>query len=378
MSPLSRRQALVLGLAAAATPAFADPAPGPSLDALARAKGLSFGSAIGTGVKGPRTASFDDPRYRAIMTAECGVMVCENEMKWYALRPDANTFTFERADRLAAFATENHMALRGHNLLWQRPDYFPKWFASLDLGARPATTLEQLLTTHIRTVCTHFPQVVSWDVVNETIDHDTGLMRETVFTKYLGPEVIDIAFHAAREAAPHAQLVYNDYMGWEVGNERHREGVLRLVGELRGRKVPVDALGVQSHIGTNNPDQFDGFGKSQPDQWRAFLDGVTGQGLDLVVTEFDVNDMGLPTDFAARDKAVADYARAYLDIMLSYTQTKAVLAWGIVDSYSWLNSFKPRADGTLKRPTPYDAGYQPKLLRTAIADALRFAPARPA
>ncbi len=381
MGLFTRRDALALGLAAAASPAFADPAPAsfpqPSLDALARAKGLRFGSAIGTGLKGGRTASFGDPQYRAVMTAECGLLVCENEMKWYALRPDATSFQFGPADRLVAFAEANHMAVRGHNLLWQRPDYFPKWFASFDLGARPASTLERLLVSHIHAVCGYYgDRVISWDVVNETIDHDTGKMRDTVFTQYLGPEVIDIAFAAAREAAPHAQLVYNDYMGWEAGNERHRDGVLQLLSDLKTRKAPVDALGVQSHIGADNPDKFDGFGKSQPTQWRAFLDGVTGLGFDLAITEFDVNDLGLPTDVAARDKGVADYARAYLDLMLSYPQLKDVLVWGVVDKYSWLQDLKPRPDGTPKRPTPYDGDYQPKAFRTAIAEAFANAPAR--
>jgi endo-1,4-beta-xylanase len=62
--------------------------------------------------------------------------------------------------------------------------------------------------------------------------------------------------------------------------------------------------------------------------------------------------------------------------MLSYRQTKEVLAWGMVDKYSWLQNQWLREDKKPKRPTPYDDAYQPKPLREAIAAALRAAPVR--
>jgi endo-1,4-beta-xylanase len=70
---------------------------------------------------------------------------------------------------------------------------------------------------------------------------------------------------------------------------------------------------------------------------------------------------------------VADYAKAYLDIMLSYPQLKDVLAWGMVDRYSWLEGFDPRADKLKKRGTPYDANFKAKPMREAIASAFASA-----
>ncbi len=77
-----------------------------------------------------------------------------------------------------------------------------------------------------------------------------------------------------------------------------------------------------------------------------------------------------------RDAAVADLARRYFDVMLSYPQLRYVMAWGLVDKYSWLQGRWPRADGLPKRPNPYDENYKPKPMREAIASALRAAPAR--
>jgi GH35 family endo-1,4-beta-xylanase len=108
-----------------------------------------------------------------------------------------------------------------------------------------------------------------------------------------------VAFHTARAAAPKARLVYNDYMGWEAGNEAHRAGVLKLLEGFRKRGVPVDALGVQSHLGTEDPAAPGSLGRPQEKQWRAFLDEATGMGYDLLITEFDVNDRDLPGDIAS-------------------------------------------------------------------------------
>lgn len=375
---LDRRQALLgLGAAGLASPALAESKIQP-LKSLAAGKGLVFGSAVGAGPKGSLTGSFEDARYRAILADECGVLVPENELKWYVLRPAEKTFAFERADRIAAFAAEHGAALRGHTLLWHHPQWFPAWLKDYDLGSRPAARVEAMLAEHVDRVCGRYPQIYSWDVVNETVDPADGALRRTVFSDAMGgvEPVLDASFHLARKAAPKARLVYNDYMSWEAGNEKHRHGVLKLLEGFRKRNVPVDALGIQSHIGAENADSFTGFGRPQEKEWRAFVDEAVGMGYDLALTEFDVHDKGLPVDFAARDAAVAAYGKAYLDLMLSYRQTKELLAWGMVDKYSWLQNQWLRQDKAPKRPTLYDDAYAPKPLREAVAQALRDAPAR--
>lgn len=53
----------------------------PPLDALARAKGLRFGSTLGVGGTPRRASGFNDPAYRALTARECSVLVLENEAK---------------------------------------------------------------------------------------------------------------------------------------------------------------------------------------------------------------------------------------------------------------------------------------------------------
>jgi endo-1,4-beta-xylanase len=57
------------------------------------------------------------------------------------------------------------------------------------------------------------------------------------------------------------------------------------------------------------------------------------------------------------------------------TQTDYLMAWGMLDAYSWLQNYgSKRPNGMLKRPSLYDANYQPKSLRQAMAAAFRNAP----
>jgi endo-1,4-beta-xylanase len=373
MRQTSRRgfAGLALGACAAvaAPQAFAGIRPD-SLDGLARAKGLRFGAAVGD-------RDLADPACRSLILAECGVVVAENQMKWPAVQPSQHTWTFQRGDALASFASQSQIALRGHNLLWHNTQWLPDWVKAYDFGPNPRQAAEQLLGDHIRTEAQHYRgRVISWDVVNETIDDKTGKMRETVFTQAMGPEVIDFAYHTAREALPDTQLVYNDYMRWEPHSAEHRAGVLRLLEGFKKRGVPVDAFGVQSHIGAGDWYGVTSLASAQQREWRAFIDEIVGMGYALLLTEFDVGDNGLPTDIAQRDKAVADYARAYLDLMLSYPQVQQVLTWGLINKNSWLQVRAPRKDGTPKRVLPWDDHYQPTPLREAIADAFRAAPKR--
>ncbi|MCC5996664.1 MAG: endo-1,4-beta-xylanase [Oceanicaulis sp.] len=379
---LTRRQTLALGaggLAAMSAPGLvmAREDRGPSLHELAQAKGMRFGSALGVSPPGTVSGAFHDPQYRQLLIDECGVLVHENELKWYVARPDAQTFDFDRADIIMDFAEENGMEMRGHTLLWHHTDWFPDWINNHDFGSRPGTEAERMLTEHVRTMVERYRgRIYSWDVVNETID-EAGRFRQTALSRHLGEEVIDIAFHIAREADPDAELLYNDYMNWEAGYERQQEGVLRLLERLKARGAPIDGLGVQGHIGSGNYDYSTGFDTAREDTWREFLDDVVGLDLSLSVTEFDVHDKNLPADIETRDREVAELGRRYLDLMFSYPQTKDLLVWGLADQYSWYQEHWVREDGVAKRPTPYDENFQPKPLRQAIADALIAAAPRP-
>ncbi len=368
----TRRQVvngLLAGAIAPSLPPRTSVAPSRPLKELAREKGLLFGSSVGAGKPGTSAASFDDPRYLSILQRECSVIVPENELKSYVIARERERYDFAPGDRIAGFARSRGIELRGHNLLWNRTEYMPKWLLD-EFGALSAAAAERYLRDYIHQVCTHYgDQIRSWDVVNETIDPKTGELRDTPFTRVLGFDVLRIAYEATHDSVPRAQRVYNDYMSWTESDTTHRAGVLRLLEEFKRRKIPVDALGVQSHLGGDEA-------ASQPKEWKAFLDQAVAMGYRLLITELDINDKALPTNTTKRDAQVAAVARDYLEMMLSYRELEAVLCWGLVDTYSWLQNFSARTDNEPQRPDPYDSMYEPKPLREAIAAALASAPRR--
>jgi endo-1,4-beta-xylanase len=366
-------------MAAAAAPALSAASSG-SLNALAQRSGRRFGSAVAWTPPDVDAGSFMNPRYAALLERECSLLVPENQLKWQWVRRSPDTFDFRAFDAIADYAAKHDFKLRGHTLFWTPTKWYPKWLAAHDFGPQPRAAAEKLLSDHVRTVCRRYgTRIYSYDVVNEAVEPETGQIRDTNVTRALGPEhFLDVMYHTAREEAPKAQLVYNDYMSWERNpvDETHMKGVLRLLEGFRKRGTPVDALGVQSHIRLLKDSSVAQIVRESERPWRLFIDEVVGMGYKLLITEFDVNDHAAPNDIRTRDRMVADYGRAYLDVMLSYPQLGDVLAWGMTDRYSWLTGFDPRADKSIKRGTPYDPEFRPKLLRAAIADAFRSASSR--
>jgi len=384
MTMISRRQMLASSactIAAAGIAGGAHAAAAQGLKDIASGRGMRFGSAVAWARPGADRGSFANPAYAALLEKDCGLLVPENEMKWQSIRPSATDFDFTRFDAIVDYATSKGFALRGHTLLWAPEKWYPRWLPGYDFGSQPAKTAEAMLVQHVQTVCRRYgTRIGAYDVVNEAVEPETGKIRDTVLTRALGSgeAMLDIMFHTAKAEAPHAQLVYNDYMSWERGteDETHIQGVLKLLEGFRKRGTPVDALGIQSHIRLLKDLPVAAIVQESQGPWRTFLDAVTAMGYKLVITEFDVNDRKAPDDIAVRDRMVADYAKAYLDITLSYRQLKDVLAWGLVDKYSWLTGFDPRADKSIKRGCPYDTAFAPKPLYTAIAGALQAAPKR--
>ncbi len=330
-----------------------------SLKARAAARGLLAGAAVNANL------FRDDQGFRNLLAEQCSILVPENCLKWGVLRPTADTWNFTDADSLIAFAEANGIKVRGHNLAWH--EAIPAWFA----GTVNKENAQKFLVDHIHTVAGRYKgKIHSWDVVNEAIwlkdGRPDGLRTTSPWFELLGPGYIDLAFRTAREADPTALLTYNDY-GIEYDNEeeeKKRAAVLALLRRMKADKVPLDALGIQSHIKAISKD---GFGRGL----RELLDGANALGLQVFVTELDVNDDAVETaDIAERDKIVANVYRDYLTKVLQGKEVKAVLTWGATDKNSWLNHGKIRKlhPDRLERPLPFDDKYAPTPTFFAMRD----------
>ena len=356
--------ALFLSGCATAQPIIPPAAPGPGLHARAAAKGLAFGVAL-------TSEQLNEPDLVAAVRTECGGIVAEYEMKWAAVEPRRGERRFTGADRLAAFARNNRIALRGHTLIWHESE--PPW-----LGRLEARGLDAALVDHIGAVAARFRgRVGTWDVVNEAVRPEDGRLdwlRRTRPLEVMGPDYIARAFRAAREADPAARLAYNDF-GCEhatTPSRRKRLGVLGLLRGLKAAGVPVQVLGVQAHLAAHLP--------FEAEEWRDFLADVAELGMTIEVTELDVNDARLPATEGVRDAASAALVRRFLDATLAEPAVKAVFCWGLSDRHSWIRQGRladhRRRDQAKPRPLPYDEAMRRKPMWDAIASAFDAAPPR--
>jgi endo-1,4-beta-xylanase len=341
---ITRRAALAGGLATAVQAQELR-----TLKSIAAAKNLVFGTAA---------ASYElkDGDFTAALLRDASQVVPEYEMKRATLQPRAGAYDFAGLDLLFGFAARNGLTLRGHPLVWYYAN--PPWLVQALAARRDAT----LMTAHIETLLKRY-QLASVDVVNEAIAPDGSGLRPSPWLAAFGPGYIDMAFHAARAANPATRLVYNDF-GCEWGqNDCFRAQQLNLLDGMRKRGTPIDALGLQGHLSAFGP-------KVDQAKLRAFLGEVHARGLAVLVTELDVDDTGGPSDIAVRDRAVADEARRFLDVVLDFPNTVAVLTWSLSDRYvDPPDSTLLKLSGWRSRKTPYDAQMQRKPLWEALAQS---------
>lgn len=361
MSSVGTMAAGALAVRPLEAPVGAVPSESDPLRDRAAKRGLLYGAAT------QRSILMGDPNFATAFAQQCGILVPENELKWAVVRPTPDSYNFAPADWLHAFAQQHQMKFRGHTLAWH--EGLPTWF---DSYATPQNA-RGLLVDHIASVVGHYAgRMHSWDVVNEVIaptDKRPDGLRVKPWLELLGPEYIDIAFHAAAEADPKALLVWNEInleFNWARAN---REALIQNLRDRLGRNVPIHAVGLQSHLWASaSPYNNEGF--------KSFLRIIADMGLKILITEMDVTDSDLPSDAGTRDQIVAKTYYEYLSTVLPERSVIAVLTWGLSDRFTWLASFRPRKDGGPVRPLPLDSSLNPTPAWYAIARAFDEAAAR--
>jgi endo-1,4-beta-xylanase len=299
-----------------------------------------------------------DPDLAKAIKAYCAEIVPVYELKWGPLRSSRDAFAFGPADALMDFAERNAMKMRGHNLVW----YYgmPDWTREI---SSPAEAERELLR-HIGTVVSRYrDRIVSWDVVNEPISDNPKSdrdRRETLWTHFLGESYAATAFRAAAAADPEARLVVNEYdiEFADAASRIKRAALRRFALELLDAGAPLHAIGLQCHLRGDKPIDRDGV--------TEFVEEMRGEGLDIYVTELDVQDQYLPEPAAERDAIVARAVTEVLAAISAPAPIDTLLTWGLSDRYSWISQMFPRADHTPNRPLPLDSQFNPKPFMTAI------------
>ena len=341
-----------------------------ALGSLARRSGLRFGMA---------TSSMDlaRPELARLITDHSSITLSRNDMKWKRVERQRGKRDYARARVVADFAAEHALALRGHNFVWNMDVFLPDWL--VDIGSQPARQARAEITKqmwhHGHRMAKAFPNVASWDVVNEAVNPRNGKLRNSVLTRLYGDRFIDIAFEVMQAKAPGAQLVYNEAVSWGRDDE-WRNGTLRQLESALNRGVRIDALGIESHLGPT-------LGQSKDYRaWDRFLTEVGDMGVGVVLTELDCDDRNLgrisPVE---RDRLFGDEIRRYLDLTLAHRNVRQIIAWHAKDNDVagyWARRKRPAwiPDGQRLVGGVFDAEMRPTSTYQAIEASLRSAPQR--
>jgi endo-1,4-beta-xylanase len=310
-----------------------------------------------------------DPRLAAFITKNFNTLTAGHELKWGDLRPTPDSYDFTRADWMVAFAERHAMRFRGHNLCWNH--WLPRW---VDRTLTRANA-ERYLVDHITHVAGRYKgRIDSWDVVNEPLgtwySAATG-QPPRPWLDLLGPEYIDVAFHATAAADPGALRVLNfdrlEQSNTGMDDDAHRNA-LAMVRGLVQRRVPIQAVGLESHL-----QAWQGVENAAQDR---FIRSVRDLGLQILITELDVNDTRIDGSIIDRDRTVASMYFDYLMKIVPQAACEQVVFWTPWDGSDWLDSCHgrdyDRVDGDRHRPGLVDLDMQLKPAYYSAARALKL------
>jgi GH35 family endo-1,4-beta-xylanase len=177
----------------------------------------------------------------------------------------------------------------------------------------PRENLSILVQEHIRDImAANRGRIYGWDVINEMI-------HERDYFKYIPETEVAEWFKVARKTDPHTKLFINDY---GMLNSRKSPNTiasyLKTVDGLLAAGAPIDVMGIQGHVGRQ---------VRSPEDVLKDLDLLAGPGLELQITEFDVN--------TADEELQADYTRDFLIALYSHPSVTGFTKWGFWERKHW-------------------------------------------
>lgn len=301
---------------------------------------------------------------------------CENEMKPSYVQPSEGKFDFSKAQSLVDIAVENDIRMVGHVLVWYNQT--PDWFFQDSNGKKldpenknHVNLVDKRLKDHITTVVRYYEDqnhvIERWDVVNEAIlETEADGFRKCDWLTYLGPEYISKSFQYAHEAdmidgKKDIRLFYNDYQNYIP---KKQEFIYELLEKMISKGVPIDGVGLQAHIGLQDPPVKD---------IENVIDRYAALGLEVEITELDINiyDKVMSSSILTPQINVSLGYR-YKELFEMFKEKKDVLSgvtlWGFYDGATWLN-MPEYAYYTPAHPLPFDPLLNPKWAYWAMVES---------
>lgn len=208
---------------------------------------------------------------------------------------------------------DNGFRLRGHNLVWPAWKFNPR-AAKIIAHENPEVFDSYVKAQFYERMAFTKGRVVAWDVVNEPV-------HEQEFFQFLpkGTDVMVDWFKLAKQLDPDAQLFINEYaMLNSVQSQANIRVYLDMIKDLISKGAPIEAIGVQGHIGTQ---------PRPPQLVLQDLDMFVPIGLPVQITEWDINTKD--------EELQADYSRDFLIAVYSHPVVTGVNMWGFWEADHW-------------------------------------------
>ena len=201
----------------------------------------------------------------------------EDLLKWSSFNPKPGVYNYADADAWVEFGQKNNMYVHGHVLFWHSQT--PKWVFQDKKGQ--LLNREQLLKRmreRVRHLTKRYgKRIHAWDVVNEAF-MDNGKLRDTQWTKIIGKDFIEQAFRIADEELPaDVELIYNDY---GMYGKNRMNAVVKMIHELKQKKIRIDGVGMQGHWPINEP---------AISKIEASIVAFSEAGVDVYISELDID-----------------------------------------------------------------------------------------
>ena len=330
------------------------------------------------------SSGLPSPERVALLRHHAATVTCENFLKPQLLRPDPDTWNWKPADDWLEIVESIGARPVGHTLQWCYN--VPEWIVKrIEDGTLSKTDALAWQREHIQTVLKRYGNRINvWDVANEALsdaaptespDADP-LLRRDPWSDLCGVDYLVEAFRTAREAAPDAILLYNDY-NLEMPAKRKR--LFRLLQILEDAGCPPDAIGIQGHYSLPT---------ASFENLEAAIKEIHAAGYPVHITELDVsiykgpagadlqgggNQGARPPDPVFEtlpdnlQKQLADYYRTLFTIFLRHSdKIGRVSFWNIDDGQTWLRNWPVK--GRPNHPLLFDASQNPKPAFHAVVD----------
>lgn len=300
-------------------------------------------------------------KYLSLLKNDFNTTTATNEFKAYSLLDQTQSqiqkkpvMNYKQADKIAAYAQENGIGMRGHVLVWDA--YMTNWFFKEGFSNNgnyvSKAEMEERLSYYIDEVITHFETnfpglVYCWDVVNEAVADNKSEaipgnsfnIRATrggtanIFYETMGEDYVLFAFKCARNTVKKLgadiKLFYNDYNTFYPEKRNH---ICALIEYLNKKEKLCDGVGMQGYIGGYGQ-QAGCMNPSDLALIKASIKKYSDLGIEVQLTEVAVRN------YNNDDISMSKHASFYGDLINTIIEAKkdganftGLTIWGICDN----------------------------------------------